>query len=172
MHLALGDAQPRQPAGVAQPLVNGQQCGFGLVAQQLGVRQCAGGDHAHHFALHRAFAGDFTHLLANGDRLAVPDELGQITFDRVKRHASHRDRQPPGLAATREGDVQQRGRFFGVSKKQLVKITHAVEDQRIGKFGLDAQILLHHGGVLLVFVGHPGKSINIKRLSSNALSAG
>jgi hypothetical protein len=32
--------------------------------------------------------------------------------------------------------------------EQLVKIAHAIEQQHAGMFGLDAQILLHHRGVV------------------------
>ena len=45
--------------------MHSQQDGFGFVAQQRAVRQRAGGDDAQHFALDRAFAGDFADLLAN-----------------------------------------------------------------------------------------------------------
>jgi hypothetical protein len=37
--------------------------------------------------------------------------------------------------------------FFGVFKKQLVKIPHAVEKQGVGKVRFEAQILGDHGGV-------------------------
>ena len=129
-------------------LVNGQHIGFGFVAQQRAVGERAGRDHAHHFALHGAFAGgDVAHLFANGDRFTEFDEAGQIRFDRVKRHTGHDHRFAIGLAALRECDVEQAHRFFGIGKEQLVKVAHAIKKQRVWVLGLEAQVLLHHGGV-------------------------
>ena len=101
MHFALGDAKPGQTAQVARALVHGHKQGFGFVAQQLQVGQGAGGDHTHHFALDRAFAGDFAHLLTNSDRFAQLDEAGQIGVERVKGHTRHGNRLARRLAAVR-----------------------------------------------------------------------
>jgi hypothetical protein len=100
VHHALGDAQPGQAAAVFARLVHGQQDGFAFVGQQLGVGQGAGGDHAHHFALDRAFGrGHIAHLLANGHRLAQLDQAGEVSFHRMERHARHEHRLSSRLAA-------------------------------------------------------------------------
>ena len=65
----------------------------------------------------------------------------------MKRHTSHDHRLPGGLTALRQSDVQHSRGFFCVFKKQLVKVSHAVEKQRIGKVCFKTQVLGHHGGV-------------------------
>ena len=144
----MGDGKPGQPAAVARALVHGQQNGFGLVAEQFRVCQRAGCDNTHHFALDGAFAGDFAHLLTNRHRLAQFDQTREVSFYRVKRHTRHHHRLPGRLAALREGDVEKARGFFGVGKKQLVKVTHAVQQQGVRVPGLERQVLLHHGGVV------------------------
>ena len=124
---------------------------FGFVAQQFAVGQGAGRHHPHHFALDRAFAGNFTDLFANGDRFAQFDEPGQVALNRMKRHTGHHHRFTGRVAASRQGDVQQAGGLFGIGKKQLVKIAHAVQQQRVGEPGFEGQVLLHHGRVVGLF---------------------
>jgi len=46
------------------------------------------------------------------------------------------------------GDVEQRGRPARVIEEQLIEIPHPIEKQDVGMLALDAQILLHHRGVL------------------------
>jgi len=105
---ALRHAEPGQAAGVARALVHGQQNGFGLVAEQLGVGQRAGRDHPHHFALNRPLAGgDVADLLADRHRFAELDEFGQVAFERVEGHAGHDHRLAGRLAAPRQRDVEQ-----------------------------------------------------------------
>ena len=136
-----------------------EQQRFRFVAQQLRVGERAGRDHAQHLALHRPFAADFAHLLTNRHRLAVAYQFGQIAFHGVKGDARHRNRLPRALAPVRQRDVQNARRLVRVVKKQLVKIAHAVEQQRVRMLRLDAQVLGHHGGVGRVDRGcgrHPG----------------
>jgi hypothetical protein len=92
------------------------------------------------------FAGS-PNLLAEGDALALADELRQIPLDSVERHAGHRDRLPGRLPAGRQGDIEQRGRTPCVLEEQLVEISHPVEEQDVRVLALDAQVLLHHGRV-------------------------
>ena len=152
VQFALRQAQPRQAAtaGTCRTAagMHGQQKGFAFVGEQFAVGQGAGRDHPHHLALHRPFAADFAHLLTDGYRFAMANQPCQVIFNRVKRHACHHHRLARRLAALGQGDVQQAGGFFGVAKKQLVEIAHAVEHQRAGELGLDGQVLGHHGGVL------------------------
>ena len=154
VHHALGDAQPRQAAAVFTRLVHRQQDGFAFVGQQLGVGQGTGCYHAHHFALHRSFGrGHVAHLLANGHRFTQLDQPGEVSFHGVERHAGHQHRLPGRLAPARQGDVQQSCGFFGVAKKQLVKVAHAVKHQGVWKRRLDAQVLGHHRRVASVVSG-------------------
>ena len=38
---------------------------------------------------------------------------------------------------------------LGVAVEQLVEVAHPVEEQRVGVFRLEGQVLGHHGGVFL-----------------------
>ena len=155
MNRALGDAEPGQAAAIARALMHGQQNRFGLVAEQSRVGQRAGRDHTHHLAFNRAFAGGHVaDLLANRHRLAELDQFGQIAFKRMKRHARHLDRLAVRYAAFCERDVEQARGLFSIGKKHLVKVAHAVEQQRVRVPGLDGKVLLHHGRVFLSRFGH------------------
>jgi hypothetical protein len=146
--LALGHAQPGQPAGVARGLVHRQQDGLGLVRQQFAVRQGAGCHDAHHLALDRALAGGhIADLLADCHRLAVLDQACEVAFHRMEGNAGHHHRLAGRLAAAGQRDVQQVRGFFGVGEEQLVEVAHAVEHERVRVFRLDGQVLGHHGGV-------------------------
>ena len=76
--LTFGHTQPSQSASsgfsCAFTGVHRQYISLGFIVQQLGIGQCAGCDHAHHFALDRSFATDFTDLFANSDGLAEFDQ--------------------------------------------------------------------------------------------------
>jgi len=146
----LGHAQPGQPDLLTCPHVHAQQHRFLFVAEQFGVGQGARRHHPHHFALHRPLAGGrVAHLLANGHRFAQLDQSCQVTLDRVEGHPRHQHWLSGRLATLGQGDVEQACGFFGVLVEQLVKVTHAVEQQSGRKPGLEAQVLLHHGGVVL-----------------------
>ena len=101
-----------------------------------------------HHALHATVHGPLgrcgiADLLADGDRAARLDELGEIAVRGVVGHAGHRDRGAVGASARRQGDVEELGRLLRVVEEQLVEVAHAVEQQRVRVFGLDAQVLLH-----------------------------
>ena len=65
-------------------------------------------------------------------------------------NSGHRNRLARGLAPGRQRDIQQPRRFFGIVEEQLIKITHAVEQQLVGMLCLDAQVLLHHWCVFVI----------------------
>ena len=65
----------------------------------------------------------------------------------MKWHTRHGDWFASRLPTRSERDVQQPRGFFGIVKKQFVKIPHAVQHQSGGVLGLYGQVLLHHGGV-------------------------
>jgi hypothetical protein len=150
---AAGQGQPGQgqhfPAFIPGGRGQGQHGGVGLVVQQGLVGEGAGGDDAHHLAFHRPLAGlRVADLLADGHRLPQFRQPRQILFRRVVGHAGHADGLAGGGAPGGEGDVQQAGGLLGVVMEQLVEVAHAVEQQHVGVIRLDAQVLLHHGGVL------------------------
>ena len=169
-HLALRDAEPGQAAQVALSLVHGQQERFGLVTQQFQVGQCARRDHAQHLALDRPFAGDFAHLLADGNRFAELDQACKISVQRVKGHTGHHHRRASGLAALRQRDVQESSRLFSVGKEQLVEVPHAVQQQRVGVPGLDRQVLADTGGVGCGCFAHRLKSSKVAARPGSWLS--
>ena len=49
------------------------------------------------------------------------------------------------------GGGEEVGGVRGILMEQLVEIPHAVEQQHVGMFCLDAQVLLHHRGVTGLF---------------------
>ena len=102
----------------------------------------------HDFSLYRAFRrGRVADLLANGHRFSLPDQADQVVIEGMYRHAGHRYRLTRRLAARGQRDIKQPRRAARVIEEQLVKVAHAIEHQQIRVFGLDAQILLHHGRV-------------------------
>src|SRR5262249_50378662 len=50
-------------------------------------------------------------------------------------------------AALGERQVEQARGLLGVVVEELVEVPHPVEDQDVGMLALDAQVLLHHGGM-------------------------
>ena len=158
---AAAQVQMGQPVDVFG-LVQGQQQIVAALVQQRLVGQGAGRDDPGHPPLHRPLAeSGIAQLLADRHRQPQFDQPGEITFDGVERHAGHRNRRAGGLAAGGQGDVEQFGGVAGVVVKQLVEIPHPVEQQDAGMLGLDAQILLHHRGVLgeiLSLIVHWGRA--------------
>src|SRR5258708_343255 len=66
----------------------------------------------------------------------------------MHRHGGHLHRRAGGVAARGERDVEEAGAFLGVVVEELVEVAHPVEHQDVGMLALDAEILLHHGGVI------------------------
>ncbi len=60
------------------------------------------------------------------------------------RHATHGNIVAVVFAAFGQGNVQRLGCGDGIVKKHLVKVAHAVEQQRPLMFRLDLKILRHH----------------------------
>nr|WP_231137483.1 hypothetical protein [Ralstonia pseudosolanacearum] len=120
-----------------------------LVGQQRRVGQRAGRDHAHDLALDRSLGGGrVADLLADGDRFAQLDQLGQVLLDCVERHAGHADRLAVGGAARGQRDVEQTCGLFGVFEEQFVEVAHPIEDKRMRMRRFQLEVLLHHRRVL------------------------
>ena len=73
--------------------------------------------------------------------------LREIAFDRVQRHAGHRNRLAGRLAARGQRDVEQPRGAPRIVEEQLVEVAHAIEQQRVRVLRLEAQVLLHDGRV-------------------------
>ena len=142
--LAAGQRQPRQAPHLAD-LGDREQQRVALVGEQLGVGHGARGHHTHHLAFDWPLGGGHVaDLLADRDRLAQPDQLGEVAVERHHRHTGHRDRLAATGAARGQGDVEQAIGLARIVEKQLVEIAHAIEQERVGMVGLDAGVLRHH----------------------------
>ena len=129
-------------------LGDGEQVRIGFVRQQRRIRHRARCEHAHDFALDRAFGGGgIADLLANGDRVSEFEEFGEVLFCGMIRHAGHFDWLTIGRAARGQRNAENARGLHRIVKKQFVKITHAIKQQRIRMVCFNAQILGHHGGV-------------------------
>ena len=65
----------------------------------------------------------------------------------MKWHTRHGNGLAGCLTTVGEGDVHEAGGTLGVFKEHFVKVTHPVKNQGVRELRLDAQRLLHHGGV-------------------------
>ena len=127
-----------------------QQRSIGLVLQQPGVGQCARRDDAHDLAFDRPFAGGgIADLFTDRHAFAHPDQAREVLLDRHHRHAGHFHRRTGRSAARSQRDVEQACSALGVVVEQLVEVAHPVEQQHVRMVRLDAQVLRHHGRVLL-----------------------
>ena len=136
--------------------VPGEEDGADVVATLLGehgaVRDGAGGDDADHVALHQALGQSrVLQLLADGDLVALGDELGDVTLGAVIGDAAHGralfgilDVPVPGG----EREVQLAGGGDGVVVKHLIEVAEAEEEQAVAVLLLDLLILALHRGEL------------------------
>ena len=76
--------------------------------------------------------------------MAERDQPVQIFLGALHRNAAHRDVAIEMLAALGQHDAERPAGGLGVLEEQLVKISHAVEQQAIGIGGLDLEVLRHH----------------------------
>ena len=142
--LAVRQRRPRQAEAIGDA-ADGNEDRIALLGEQVALGQRPRRDDADDLALDRSLGrADLADLLADRDRLAEPDQLGEVGVDRVHRHAGHRDRLARARAARGQGDVEQAMRALRVIEEELVEVAHPVEEERVGMLGLDAQVLLHH----------------------------
>ncbi len=101
-------------------------------------------DDTHHPALDQTLRQRrIADLFADRHRLAEFHEFGQITFDRVIRHAGHRNRRASRCTALGQRDIEQARGLARIVVEQLVEIAHAEKQQRLRMLGLGAQVLAH-----------------------------
>ena len=85
--------------------------------------------HTSDFALDQRF-GDarVLHLFADGDLESFADQLGNVTFGRVVRHAAHGYCDAFFLIARGQRNLQFLRRDHGVLEEKFVKVAQAEED--------------------------------------------
>ena len=129
--------------------------------QQAFLGQRAGGDQPHHVAFHDRLVAAFLglrgalHLLADRHAKPLADQRQQVAFGGMHRHAAHGDILALMLAAFGERDVQRLCRGDGIVKEHLVKIAHAVEQQRVLMVRFKLEILRHHWRYFFCLHGCP-----------------
>ena len=136
-----GDARP-----VPSRVHRGDQVVPALSIEQRFIAHRARGDDPHHLTVHRALAcGRIPDLLADHHGFAELYQLRQITFRRVVRNATHRNRLAGRLPASGQGDVEKLGGLLRVFIEDLVEVAHVVETFNwSGCWFFQAPVLLHH----------------------------
>ena len=82
---------------------------------------------------------------------AFLNQLSGADKEKVKEFI--REQRAEMFAARRQCNIENSRRHFGIVEEQFEKISHAVEEQAIGGFRLQGEILCHHRGWRCV--GHP-----------------
>ena len=117
-----------------------------LFSSELEGRICggAGGDDPRDFAPHQ-FLGQarIFDLLADRDLESLADQLRDVAFGGVVRHAAHGNGDAFFFVARGERDLQFFGGQDGVVEEKLVEISQAEEQQGAGMLLLDGGILPH-----------------------------
>jgi hypothetical protein len=72
------------------------------------------------------------------------------------RHAGHLDRITRRRTTLGQREIEQACGFFGIVEKQLIEVAHPVKHERARMLPLDAQVLLHHRGMLCDVIGRCG----------------
>ena len=85
-------------------------------------------------------------LIGDGDTVPRLDEPREIAFHRMCGDAAHRNPRAAMLAARGQRDIEHRAGDLRIVEEQLEEIAHAIEEQAIGRLGLERQILRHHRG--------------------------
>ena len=141
--LARRDIDVGEPGRVAF-LGHGGQVVVLAGAQQARVAGRAGRHDARHFAAHelpglvRVFD-----LIADGDAMALGDQLRDVAVGRVARHAAHRDRLALLLVAGGQRDAEVARGDDRVVVEQLVEITEMKQQQGVGYVAFDRVVLPH-----------------------------
>ncbi|MNX53010.1 hypothetical protein D3C86_837000 [compost metagenome] len=155
--LAAGQIQPGQPGARGACVAPDEHRGQGAVrlgGQQRVVRERARRDDAHDTAFDRPLGrGRIADLFADRDGLAHGHQARQVLFHGVDRQARHRDRDAVGRAALGQRQVEQARATLGVFVEHLIEVAHAVKEQQGAGLRLQAEVLLHHGGVARKGVG-------------------
>jgi hypothetical protein len=108
------------------------------------IRRRARRHHASYLAPYQSLcqAGIFN-LFANRDLEAATDQLRDVAFGGMVRHAAHGDIRAFFFIARGQGDLQFARRQNGVIEEKLVEIPQPEEQQSVGMLFLNGGILPH-----------------------------
>ena len=147
------EVDPREPEGQilagAVPEREGREQHLASIIEQGRIGDRARCDHPYHRALDRSLGlGWIADLLADRHRLALAHQACEIVVDALHRNARHRDRRSGGLPACGQRDVEQLRSLARILEEELVEVSHPIEQQRVRMLGLQAEVLLHHRGMV------------------------
>ena len=114
---------------------------FEHVALEHRARRDDAGDGALHQPLGQRRVG---HLFADGDLVALLDQLLHVHVHRVIGHAAHGRALGQAAVLAREGQLQLPGRQLCVVEEHLVEVAQAEEQDGVRILLLHIEILLHH----------------------------
>ena len=111
----------------------------------VGIGQRAGRHDAYNLALDEALGlPRVFDLVADGDAEALFDEPADVSVDRVKRNAAHRDAAAVGiLGAGCQRQLERAGRDEGVLVEHFVEVAHPEQEDGIAVLLLGVQVLTH-----------------------------
>ena len=148
LHLAGGQLDAGDGCG-PRPHRHGRQPVGAPGVEEAVLGQGAGGDHPDDVAADDGLGAPplrlrrVLHLLADRHLEAGADQLGQIGFGGVDRHAAHGDGLAGVLAAGGQGDAEGRRRLAGVLEEEFIEVAHAEEDEGVGLSRLGLEELGH-----------------------------
>ena len=147
------EIEPREPEGqiLAAAVTEREGCEQHLasIIEQCRIGDRARRDHPYHRALDGSLGlGRIADLLADRHRLALAHQAREIVVDALHRNARHRDRRPGGLSARGQRDVEQLRSLARILEEKFVEVAHPIEQQRVRMLGLQAEVLLHHRGMV------------------------
>ena len=116
----------------------GEEIRFAIIEAE--VIERAGAENLRNLSAHEFAGGDFTHLIANRNTPASPNEFFNIVPRGMVGDAAHRSR-----AAFRQRDIQDARRLGGVLAEHLVKVPEPEKQNSArGQFPPEGVVLLHH----------------------------
>ena len=83
-------------------------------------------------------------LIADGDAVALVNELGGVGFHGTPGHAAHGDGIVVAAVSGGEGQLEFPGRDAGVLEEELVEVAHAVKEEGVRILAFDLEILPEH----------------------------
>ena len=131
------------PAALEHDVDGGEPVVFSRV-EDLVVEGHAGRHHLGDPALDDGLGGlGVLELIADGDPVAGPDELGQVVLEGVVREPGEFHLGGGAVLPGGQHDVEHLGRGHGILSERLIEIPHAEEQQGIRVLGLDFVVLGH-----------------------------
>ena len=117
--------------------------------------QRARGHDTHDLSFNRPYAGrGIAYLLADGNRDTPLNKFGEIGIHSMKGNTAHWDGFACRRASGGERYTERIGCLSCIREKQLIKVTHAIEQKFIRVLGLNGQVLTHHRCMVLFCTAH------------------